>query len=182
LDSGIIIRLIEGADGVRLPIEERLKTVPSTERVLVVSRLSRLECRCKPLRENDTKLLRIYDTFFAQRKVRVREIDAAVIEEAASIRAAVGLKAPDAIHAATAVLAGVTDFGRRINAFASALGWSLKRIGLCDGGTAQSSKSATEGRSTPPRRLARWGTSVETAQKALPASGLACGGLRRPRR
>ena len=110
LDSGIIIRLIEGVDRVRIPIEERLRTVPSAERVLATSRLSKLECRCKPLREGKAEQLRLYDAFFAQRKVRLKEIDAAVVEEATTIRATVGLKAPDAIHAATAMLAGVAEF------------------------------------------------------------------------
>ncbi len=110
VDSGIVIRLIEGADRVRIPIESRLRAIPIAERFMATSRLSMMECRCKPLRENHSKILNLYDAFFVQRKLRLREIDAAVVDEATRVRAAVGLKVPDAIHAATAMLAGVAEF------------------------------------------------------------------------
>lgn len=47
---------------------------------------------------------------FASEEVILKEIDAAVIEKATELRAAVGLKTPDAIHAATAILGGVAAF------------------------------------------------------------------------
>jgi predicted nucleic acid-binding protein len=109
-DSGIVMRLIEGADNVRVPIETHLRAIPASERFLVTSRLSMLECRCQPLRQGHVEALEIYNAFFAERKVRLKEIDAAVVEEATTVRAATGLKVPDAIHAATAMLAGVTEF------------------------------------------------------------------------
>ena len=40
----------------------------------------------------------------------IREIDAAVVEKATELRAGFGLKTPDAIHAATAMLAGTRSF------------------------------------------------------------------------
>jgi predicted nucleic acid-binding protein len=110
LDSGIIIRLIEGVDKVRGPIQDCLGAMPPSERIFVTSYLSKLECRCKPLREGRGELLRLYDEFFSQRKVRLKEIDAMVVEQATMIRATVGLKPPDAIHAATAMLAGTVAF------------------------------------------------------------------------
>lgn len=42
LDSGIIIRLIEGVAHVRIPIENRLRAIPYSERILVTSYLSKL--------------------------------------------------------------------------------------------------------------------------------------------
>jgi predicted nucleic acid-binding protein len=110
VDSGIVMRLIEGADHVRIPIEIRLREIPTSERFLVTSRLTMLECRCKPLGERRFEILKLYDAFFSQRKIRLKEIDAAIVEEATTVRAAVGLKVPDAIHAATAMLVGVTEF------------------------------------------------------------------------
>jgi predicted nucleic acid-binding protein len=110
LDSGVIIRLIEGTDRVRDPIESRLRAVSSSDRLLVTSRLSRLECRCKPLREGRLDLLAMYDKFFALRTLLLKEIDAAVVEKATTIRADFGLKSADAIHAATGVLWGVSAF------------------------------------------------------------------------
>jgi uncharacterized protein len=109
-DSGIIMRWVEGTPRVREPIELRWQQVPTIDRVFVTSRIARLECRCKPLRERQHSLLRLYDTFFAGREVDVRERDAAVVEKATELRANAGLKSPDAIHAATALLTGATSF------------------------------------------------------------------------
>jgi uncharacterized protein len=109
-DSGILIRLIEGADHLRLPIESRLRDIRSYGKTLITSRLSRLECRCKPMKERKEYVLRLYDGFFDTEEILLKEIDAAVIERATELRAAFGLKPSDAIHAATAILAGVSEF------------------------------------------------------------------------
>ena len=82
LDAGIVMRLVEGASAVRAPIEARLGAIPDAERILVTSRLSRLECRCKPLKEKRTDRLALYEGFFSSAEVRLREIDSAVIETA----------------------------------------------------------------------------------------------------
>lgn len=67
------------------------------------SRLSRLECRVKPLRQGDQELLRRYEQFFADPHLRMVDLDAGVIEHATRLRAATGLKTPDALHAACAL-------------------------------------------------------------------------------
>jgi uncharacterized protein len=109
-DAGIIMRLIEGAATVRKPIETRLQELRSQSPLLLTSRLSRLECRCKALRNKHERLLQLYDAFFAGPEVMIVEIGAAVIERATELRASIGFKTPDAIHAATAILAGVSEF------------------------------------------------------------------------
>lgn len=109
-DAGIIMRLIEGAATVRNPIEARLQELRSQSPLLLTSRLSRLECRCKALRNRQEHLLQLYDEFFAGPEVKIGEIGAAVIERATELRAAFGFKTPDAIHAATAMLAGAWEF------------------------------------------------------------------------
>jgi predicted nucleic acid-binding protein len=125
-DSGIVMRLIEGADNVRVAIETRLRAIPASERFLVTSRLTMLECRCRPLRESRIEALKIYNAFFAERKVRLKEIDAAVVEEATTVRATTGLKVPDAIHAATAMLAGVKEFWTTDQHFSKCPGLSVR--------------------------------------------------------
>jgi uncharacterized protein len=117
LDSGIIMRLVEGEPKVRLPIEARLASIAAVERILVTSRLSRLECRCKPLRENRVDRLALYEGFISSPEVRIREIDSVVIETATSLRATIGLKTADAIHRATAILAAVAEFWTTDNGF-----------------------------------------------------------------
>lgn len=121
-DSGIIMRWVEGSERVRAAIESRLRRMAEADRTFVTSRLSRLECRCKPLREGHDQLLRLYETFFAGREVIVAEVDAAVVEKATELRATAGLKTPDAIHAATALLVGATEI------------WTTdRRFGRCPG-------------------------------------------------
>jgi uncharacterized protein len=109
-DSGIIMRWVEGTDRVRNPIQERWRQLAPTDQVFIASRLAKLECRCKPPRDQDGDLLRLYDFFFAGREVDIREIDAAVVEKATGVRASLGLKVPDAIHTATAMIAGASEF------------------------------------------------------------------------
>jgi predicted nucleic acid-binding protein len=109
-DSGIIMRWVEGIRPSHDPIEKRWWQLPPDDRVFVTSRISRLECRCKPLRHRQERLLRQYEIFFLGDEVDVWEIDAAVVEKATEVRAIAGLKTPDAIHAATAMLAGVKSF------------------------------------------------------------------------
>jgi len=109
-DTGIIMRLIEGTDRVRIPIESRLHKIDDEDCTIVTSRLSRLECRCRPLRDKQNDLLDLYESFFASREVALKEIDAAVVEKATIVRATQGLKTPDAIHAATAILSAASMF------------------------------------------------------------------------
>jgi len=104
------MRWIEGNDNIRDPIDLRWRQLPSADRLFVTSRIARLECRCKPLRDKQNDLLLLYDIFFASKEVAIREIDAAVVEKATDLRATVGLKPADAIHAASAILAGVIEF------------------------------------------------------------------------
>jgi predicted nucleic acid-binding protein len=76
----------------------------------LTSQLSRLECRVKPLRNRDTALLALDDAFFTGAEVGLLEVTEAVLEKATEIRADLNLKTPDAIHLASAILAGVSEF------------------------------------------------------------------------
>ncbi len=59
IDSNVVIRLIEGDTAARAPIEARLLPHRGAGQFLLTSRLTRLECRVKPLRSNDGPLLAI---------------------------------------------------------------------------------------------------------------------------
>lgn len=125
-DTGIILRLVEGVDAVRAPIEANLQLLRPAGLTVVVSRLARLECRCKPLRANDDDTLALYDGFFASQEVSLREVDKAVVERATELRARYALKTPDAIHAATAMLAGVSAFWTTDRGFQKVLGLAVE--------------------------------------------------------
>ena len=77
---------------------------------MLTSRLTRMECRIKPLRLGNVGLLAIYDAFFTSPEVEVLELSPAVIEKATDVRAALNVKTPDALHLASAIVAGATAF------------------------------------------------------------------------
>jgi uncharacterized protein len=80
LDANVIIRLVEGDAATRTPLVARLSaslTVPSS---LATSRLSRLECRSKPLRAGDLATLAHFDVFFGGVELVLVELSAPVVE------------------------------------------------------------------------------------------------------
>lgn len=109
-DANVIIRLLEGDARTRAPLEARLLPLRGTGRFLITSRLTRLECRVKPLRNGDVPLLTLYDAFFAGPEVELWDVTEGVLEKATELRAQLNFHTPDAIHLATAVLAGVSAF------------------------------------------------------------------------
>ena len=102
-DANVIIRLLEGTAAVRAPLEARLRPLRGTGRFLAPSRLSRLECRCKPLRASDAALLTLYEAFFHGPEIQLVKITADIIEKATELRANLNFKTPDAIHLASAI-------------------------------------------------------------------------------
>ena len=105
LDANVIIYLIEGAQEFRARAAERIngyvKENPSSR--MAVSRLSWLECRVKPLREQNQKALDAYESFFAEPDLIIVDLTAPVVETATQIRAAIGFSTPDALQAACAL-------------------------------------------------------------------------------
>ena len=104
LDANVIIYSIDGAS----PFRDRALVhisvaAASGAGVLLTSRLSRLECRVKPLRDGRTDLLIKYDAFLVPSLVQMIEIDPPIIELATDLRARYRFKTPDAIHLATAI-------------------------------------------------------------------------------
>jgi predicted nucleic acid-binding protein len=105
-----VIRLVEGDVATRAPLVARLSPSLGLAGSLVTSRLTRLECRTKPLRAGDLVTLARFDVFFAGVELVVAELVPTVVERATDLRARYNLKTPDALHYATAVEAGATVF------------------------------------------------------------------------
>ncbi len=104
LDACTIIYLVEGAEPFHEQVFSALAALrPSAELPVVTSRLSVLECRVRPLRDNNATLLATYDAFFSAEHLVLADIDAGVIERAAGLRAVYRFRTPDAIHLATAI-------------------------------------------------------------------------------
>jgi uncharacterized protein len=104
LDACSIIYLIEAASPFHDVIVRRVlehQADPASR--LITSRLSCLECRVRPFRENDKKLLAAYDRLFGTSRLEIVEISPEIVERAMALRAGYGFKTPDAIHLAAAI-------------------------------------------------------------------------------
>lgn len=110
VDTNVVIRLMEGDAATRAPLYSRLLPLRGTGRSLLTSRLTRMECRIKPLRNRDAALLALYDAFFVAPEVELLELTATVVEKATELRAAFNVKTPDALHLASAIVAGAQAF------------------------------------------------------------------------
>lgn len=62
------------------------------------------------MRVGDVALLDQYDVFLTGADFRLVDIDDAVIEKATDLRARLNVKTPDAIHLASAIVAGASAF------------------------------------------------------------------------
>jgi predicted nucleic acid-binding protein len=111
LDACILIYLVEAASPFHAAIVRRLlrhQGDPASR--LITSRLSALECRMRPIRENDQALLSAYDSLFDADRMLIVEITAEVVASATKLRARYGFKTPDAIHLASAIEAKAEVF------------------------------------------------------------------------
>jgi predicted nucleic acid-binding protein len=104
LDGCCIIYLVEAASPFHSAIAGRLlQHQADPESRLLTSRLSFLECRTRPERDNDRKLLAAYDKLFGTNRMLIVEISAEVVTTTTKLRARYGFKTPDAIHLASAI-------------------------------------------------------------------------------
>jgi predicted nucleic acid-binding protein len=104
LDACAIIYAIEGTAAFRTAALDRIAhALGSSDGVLLTTRLSLLECRVKPLPDNDAKLLGNYDESFTRTAIELGEVTSTIIDRATTLRAVHGLKTPDSIHVATAL-------------------------------------------------------------------------------
>ena len=93
---------------------------------VAISQLVIAEALVGVLRKGNPQLLEAFEDFFAD--VTVLDLDQAVFRKAASIRAATGLKLPDALHVACAIQHGCESLWTnddRLNAAAPGLAHQL---------------------------------------------------------
>ena len=111
LDACAIIYAHEGIEACRVAVTQWIaKTDGTAGSMVMTSSLSRLECRVRPLRGNDTGLLGLYDDFFARHSLMVLPVSDAVLDQATKLRASLNIKTPDAIHLASAMLSSADVF------------------------------------------------------------------------
>ena len=84
---------------------------------VATSALSIVEIMVKPLREGDAVLQRLFRDLLNSSEVRLAPTTRALWEAAAEIRAALNLRTPDALHAATSIQERCTLFVTNGSAF-----------------------------------------------------------------
>lgn len=108
LDANAIIRFVETDDDL---FDSLLDHTRDGETRLYTSEFTLAEVLVLPLRENNTELLSVYETLFGVvNEIDIIPVDRAILRRSAELRATLGNKAPDAIHSATAALAGCSVF------------------------------------------------------------------------
>ena len=103
LDTCIVIGLIEGTAEQRLLLK---KYLPSHR--IFSSELVRLEARLLGVRENNEAILQQYDAFFSA--CEFVALNREIFDCATLLRAQKQLKTPDALHLASAIVAGCDEF------------------------------------------------------------------------
>ena len=107
-DASALIYLVEGAEPfagrVRAQLAHAAKKYPKLG--AAVSRLSWLECRVRPARNNELTTLAAFDAFFAQPDLVWVEMTQNVVELATAIRVKHRLRTPDALQAASCLQLG----------------------------------------------------------------------------
>jgi predicted nucleic acid-binding protein len=125
LDSCVLIHLIEQSPRHGAAIKAALKR---NRPQICWTALTRLECRTKPLRENDHVLLARFDALFAQSDAIFFDLAANIYEFATELRAHHRLKTPDALHLAAAVKAGCEEFWTNDHRLDAVAGNYLKTV------------------------------------------------------
>ena len=110
IDASSLIYSVERVEPYRTLLEPMWQEAQDGNVTIVSSPLLVLEALVKPLRDGNIGIESQYRELFASNAVRLLDASYQVFEEAASIRAETGLRTPDAIHAATALLAECTLF------------------------------------------------------------------------
>ena len=103
LDAAPVIYMVEQVAPYAAAVEARLS---GAELIQVISDLTRMECRVKPLRDGNSDLLKDYDNYFEGAIAEIVALSREVMDRATAIRAQYGFKTPDAIHLAAAVISG----------------------------------------------------------------------------
>lgn len=117
LDAAPIIYLVEQRQPFATVVRSKLATLGV---VPIISELTRLECRVKPMRDGNLVLLRDFDDYFANSIAETISITRDVIDRATEIRANYNFKTPDSLHLAAAIVAQCNVFltnDQRLNRF-----------------------------------------------------------------
>lgn len=107
LDTAVFIYFIEEHPRYLALLEELFQKVDAGELSAVTSGVSLLEVLVIPYRSGDLALADRYESLLTRsRGLSMRDLDRPLLRAAAKLRAALGLKTPDALQVAAALAAG----------------------------------------------------------------------------
>jgi len=109
-DSVILIYLLDNGGAFHRRTEARITALRTAGDRVVISDLTRLECRVKPLRMGDAAALAEFGAFFARPDVEFVSLPSAVYDRATVLRATHNFKLGDALHLAAAIEGGCDRF------------------------------------------------------------------------
>lgn len=111
LDTNILLYALEGYPAFIQDLTQLFQSIDRGDLMAVTSELSLAEALVKPIKEQNLAQQATYkQTIRNSRKLSVIPVRREVLIQAAELRAAVNLKLPDAIHAATALLTQCSTF------------------------------------------------------------------------
>ena len=111
VDANILIYIVEGNRALASELKQIVEALDAGVLSAVTSELTLAEVLIGPLRTNDQKLAGTYKTLLrSSRVLRTVPVSAAILERSAGIRCNSTTSLPDAIHLATAELAGCRYF------------------------------------------------------------------------
>ena len=109
VDTNTVIYTVEKIEPYKSFLDPLWIAAQSGQVSIVTSELTWQEVLVKPLRDNDSTLEQLYRAFLTAKEVRLIPATLPHWEQAARLRA-LGLKTPDALHAATGLAASCTLF------------------------------------------------------------------------
>lgn len=108
LDANGFIYSVERIEPYRTLLEPLWLAAQEGRFKIVCSELVLVETLVKPIREGDAILENLFRSLFRAREVCLLPATTFCWEQTARLRATTGLKTPDALHAATALIEGCT--------------------------------------------------------------------------
>jgi predicted nucleic acid-binding protein len=111
VDANILIYIVEGNKALASELKLIVEALDAGVLQAVTSELTLAEVLIGPLRNNDRDVVRTYKSLLTSSKVlRTVPVNATILERSAAIRCNSMISLPDAIHLATAELAGCKYF------------------------------------------------------------------------
>jgi predicted nucleic acid-binding protein len=129
LDACVLIHFVERQNPqYAAAIAEALQQRRVHRPAVCWTHLTRMECRVKPIRDENRISLLQFETFFARPDTECLVLTPSVFDLATELRARHRLKTPDALHLAAAIQGGCEEFWTNDHRLDTAAGDYLKTV------------------------------------------------------